>query len=74
MMGQQPQTESLFYLSLPKTQLADHYTMPVASRVKCRAAGVLHGKLDFALQTGIRLVLHSHASLEARFDQAPLRV
>jgi len=34
MMGQQPQTESLFYLSLPKTQLADHYTMPVASRVK----------------------------------------
>jgi len=46
MMGQQPQTESLFYLSLPKTQLADHYTMPVASRVKCRAAGVLHRKLD----------------------------
>jgi hypothetical protein len=37
--------------------------MPVASGVKCRVAGVLHRKLDFALQTGIRLVLHSHASV-----------
>jgi hypothetical protein len=39
------------------------YTVPAASRVKCRAAGVLHRKLDFAWQTGIQLVLHSHASV-----------
>jgi hypothetical protein len=37
--------------------------MSAASRVKCRAAGVLHRKLDFAWQTGIRFVLHSHASV-----------
>jgi hypothetical protein len=48
-------------LSQPTIKRSEPYTMPVACRVKCRAAGVLHRKLDFAWHTGIRRVLHSHA-------------
>ena len=50
-------------LSWPTIKRSVPDTLPVASRVKCRAAGVLHRKLDFASQMGIRLVLHSHASV-----------
>src|SRR3984893_16361323 len=50
-------------LSWPTIKRSEPYTLPIASRVKSRAAGVLHRKLDFAWQTGIRLVLYSHASV-----------
>jgi hypothetical protein len=50
-------------LSRPTIKRGEPYTMPVAGRVKCRAAGVLHRKLDFAWQAGIRRVLHSHPSV-----------
>ena len=45
--------------------------MPVASRVKCPAAGVLHRKPDFAWQTGIKQLCACKGDAGRQLEEFP---